>query len=377
VLLNETSLASGIFSGHLRASDTPSPTSADHDAPTLLLTNSSILEAWYPEPSHPPLPLSTLPDGRAWPFVSSRIARDAEDGSPEVHAAAGRLAAAAGDRLTITVVDADADVRLQAPDVVSVRVTSSRRFEGAERVVLTETTTLSRNLSSGLGGQGIFTGVLQTEWSSALSAPGDAVMRVLPGDVLTFEYHEAVDAQGGSDRRHSSEMLVSSPGLPARISLSPHVLLEDEILCVSVVDDSDRSPIVSLQWRSADLPQGKANAGAELQDADARQQGLNATSGQADRDIVQVRSLAPCPSCPDPPCCSSLLPPARACAETMCLRVRDGIDRIGATRSLRRRGKALLDASMTACLRLIACAWVVSRWCSRALPVHPSVSRST
>ena len=63
------------------------------------------------------------------------MATDASKESPRVQSASP----GAGERHTITVVDPDADVRFGDADVVTVKVTSSKLFEGPERVLLTET----------------------------------------------------------------------------------------------------------------------------------------------------------------------------------------------------------------------------------------------
>jgi len=249
VILNETSVASGIFSGYFHAATAPGAVFAD--APGVLITPNSTLEAWYPEPGSP-AESGGGADGRPWPSISTRIATDASVGSPRLHSSTP----GAGERLSITVVDPDADVRFGYRDVVTVKVSSSKKFEGDERVLLRETIADTRNLSSG-GRQGVFTGALVTKFTTDISPSGDGVMNVNQGDILTLEYQEAWDADGMADTVRSSQAVVAAPGLPAIISLEPALLFENEPLCVTLYDDTDiESPEVHLKWRSKPLAEG-------------------------------------------------------------------------------------------------------------------------
>ena len=246
VTLNETFVASGIFSGYFRVAATPSETFID--AAGVYMSNTSILEAWYPEPGAP-AETGQGADGRPWPFINVRVATDAAVGSPRLHVATP----GAGERLTITVVDPDADVRFGFVDVVTVKVSSSKRYEGDERVLLTETLAHTRNVSSG-GAQGIFTGVIDTRFTTTVGPSGDGVIHVNQDDTLTFEYHEVTDAMGSANVIRRSQVVVSAPGQPATISISPRLVLENEQLCVSLTDDVAISsiPEVQLQWRTPD-----------------------------------------------------------------------------------------------------------------------------
>ena len=245
VTLNETFVASGVFSGFFRAAASLSGTFTD--AAGVLLTNTSSLEAWYPESGAAEAEDGTGADGRPWPSINVRMATDASSVSPKVHSATP----GAGERLTITVVDPDADVRFGYPDVVTVKVSSSKRFEGDERVLLTETVANSRNLSSG-GLQGVFTGVIKTRFTTAVSPPADGVIYVNQDDHLTVEYEEAVTMQGNTGVARSSQIIVSAPGEPARVALSPHLLLENGTLCVSLMNDLEplTVPVALLSWET-------------------------------------------------------------------------------------------------------------------------------
>ncbi len=244
ITLNETSVASGIFSGFFRAAASLSETFSDAEG--VLLTNESSLEAWYPEPGAE-AENGAGGDGRPWPSINVRMATDASTASPRVHSSTP----GAGERLTITVVDPDADVRFGYPDVVTVKVSSSKRFEGNERVLLTENIANTRNLSSGRL-QGVFTGVIDTSFTTAVSPPADGVLHVNQGDQLTVEYQEASSVQGIAGVVRISQVTVSAPGEPARVALSPRLLLENSQLCVSLMNDLDSStiPVVLLQWKT-------------------------------------------------------------------------------------------------------------------------------
>jgi len=239
LLLRENVAGTGEFSGYFRMAATHTQTFSD--APGVLMTNMSILEAWYPDPEALSEP--------SWAFRHVRMATDASKESPRVQSASP----GAGERLTITVVDPDADVRFGDADVVTVKVTSSKLFEGPERVLLTETLAFSSNVSSG-GVQGVFTGVLETKWATAVSASGDGVLHVQQDDTLVFEYEEATDAKGASGIVRRSQVVLSAPGLAAVLTLAPHVLLENESLCVSLEDDLSivSLPEVLLQWQTPD-----------------------------------------------------------------------------------------------------------------------------
>ena len=264
VILNETSVGSGIFSGSFRAATAPGVSFAD--APGVLITPNSTLEAWYPEPGFP-AESSDGADGRPWPSASVRIATDASVGSPRVHSSTP----GAGERLTITVVDPDADVRFGYRDIVTVKVSSSRKFEGDERVLLTENLADTRNLSSG-GRQGVFTGVLDTKFTTVVSPSGDGVLNVNQGDTLTLEYQEESDAQGTAGTLRTSQAVMSAPGLPAIIALEPQLLFENEQLCVTLLDDTDvGSPEVHLKWRSKPLAEGADVAVGVAQEEEAEE----------------------------------------------------------------------------------------------------------
>ena len=166
-------------------------------------------------------------------------------------------------------------MRFGKHDVVTVKVSSSKRFEGVERLVLTETLGVSQNLSNSAPNQGVFTGVMETKSDFALSASGDGVLHVQEHDVLTVEYQEPLDANGRSGVVHTSQVTVGPQGQAAQLSLIPHLLLEDNELCVSVVDDVAVKPKVFLAWRSSDLPSGEVSqtpAVGELEDTSPQEQ---------------------------------------------------------------------------------------------------------
>jgi hypothetical protein len=88
VSLNETAPGSGIFSGYFIAGSVPGDTSPE--APSVVMTDTSILEAWYAEPGLAPL---------LWPTLNARMPANTSADTPQAHSAT----LSAGDRLTITV----------------------------------------------------------------------------------------------------------------------------------------------------------------------------------------------------------------------------------------------------------------------------------